>query len=163
MKSTGMVKRVLCLALVLMLASMSLMTAFASSKKSYYVSVSRLYVRSGPSSSYSTVKTLKKGTVVTRYSSKNNWYYVKYSGGSGWVYKGYLSSVKSSSGSTTTSKGYKTTTAVRVRASATTNSGIVGKLSKGKSVTVKKQKGSWAYVTYSGGSGWVSTKYLKRG
>lgn len=163
MKFVGAMKRALCLILVFMVLSMSLVTtAFASSKKSYYVNTSGLYLRTGPSSSYPATAKLKKNTVVTRYSSSNNWYYVKYSGGSGWVYKGYLSSVKNGGATVSSSATYKTTTGLRVRAAATTDSAVVDKLKKGAKVKVKKQKGSWAYVTFSGGSGWVSTKYLKR-
>ena len=159
MKCAGIMKRSLCLVLVLMLASMSLITAFASSKKSYYVNADRLYVRSSANSYSSIVATLKRGAVVTKYGHSGGWYHVKFSGGQGWVYKTYLSTVKSSATST---KTYRATTRLRVRASATTSSGVVGYLSKGAKVTIKKQSGSWAYVSYSGGSGWVSTKYLKR-
>ena len=163
MKSSGILKRFLCLTLVLVFLSMNLSTAFASSKKSYYVNTHGLYVRTGPSSSYSSTDKLKRNTVVTRYSQKNNWYYVKYDGGEGWVYKGYLSNVKSSSsGSYTSSATYKTTTGLRVRSEASTDGAVIDKLKKGTKVTIKKQKGSWVYVSYSGGSGWVATKYLKK-
>ena len=36
------------------------------------------------------------------------------------------------------------------------------KLKKGTSVRVSRQSKSWVYVTYKGGSGWVSAKYLKK-
>ena len=164
MKTARMMKRALCLTLLLIMTLMIFTPALASSKKNYYVNVKSLYVRSGPSSYHSAIDKLKKGDVVTKISSKNGWYYVKYSGGSGYVYPKYLSSVKTSGSSSSVSTGatYKTTANLYVRSKASTEGSILTKLKKGKKVTVKKTSGSWVYISYSGGSGWVAAKYLKR-
>ena len=52
---------------------------------------------------------------------------------------------------------------LRVRSEPSLSTGYVRtKLKSGTKVSVVKQKKSWVYVTYKGGSGWVSAKYLKK-
>ena len=82
MKPIRFMKRTLCLLLVL--ASFALPAALATSG-SYYVNVSTVNVRSGPSSGYSAKKKLHKGDVVTYQKAENGWWKVRYSGGSGWI------------------------------------------------------------------------------
>lgn len=162
MKTAHVMKRALSLALVLMFLTTCLVAAFASGK-SYYVNVDKLRVRSGPGSSYSTVKTLKRNAVVTKTGHSGGWWHIKYSGGSGYVYKTYLSSSKSSSSSSSSSSSkYKTTSRVHLRVNASASSGILKNLKKGAKVTLKKKKGSWAYVNYNGTLGWIATKYLTK-
>lgn len=169
-------KRMFALALVMALLASCALVAQAKGG-SYYCTANRVNLRSGPSSSYASEAKLKKGDVVTYMSQENGWYYVKYYKKStntvieGYVYRKYLSSVAS----TTTSKSsgkksgisvsstYKTTVNLRVRSEPSVDSGYVRtKLKAGTKVTVVKQKKSWVYVTYKGGSGWVSAKYLAK-
>ena len=157
MKRLGVLKRALSLTLAFLFLTMMLATAFAASK-SYYVNCDKLYVRSGPGTGYSVVKTLKRNAVVTKTGHDGGWWHVKYSGGSGYVYKTYLSTVKSSS----SGSSYKTTAQLRMRSSASISCAVIKTLKKGAKVTLKKTKGSWAYVTSGGKTGWVATKYLKR-
>ena len=154
MKQTGVMKRALCLALVLMFLTMNLVAAFASSK-TYYVNCDKLYVRSGPGTGYSIVKTLKRNDTVSKLGHKEGWWHVKYSGGTGYVYKTYLSTSKK--GGT-----YRTTTQVYMRAKANSSSAIVKTLSKGTKVTLKKTSGSWSYVSAGGKTGWIYSKYIKK-
>lgn len=153
MKILSVAKRACALFLVLILLNMT--AAFAASGI-YYVNVKSVYARSGPASSYSVNKKLKKGDVVSYKDSKNGWYYVKYSGGSGWVYRKYLSSVKNTTGK------YKATCGLNIRAKASNGSAIIGKLKKGATVTIKKQSHGYAYISYKGNTGWVAAKYLKK-
>lgn len=155
MRSVKMMRRTLGWVLVLSCLLMSFGSALASGK-SYYVNTDKLYVRSGPGTGYSKVATLKRGAAVTKYGHSGGWYKVKFSGGSGYVYKTYLSTVKSSSGS------YRTTTSVRMRSKASASSNLVKTLKKGVKVSLIRQSGSWSYVSYGSKKGWVSTKYLKR-
>ena len=159
MKFRKMMTRSLCLLLVLL--SINLPTAFAA-KGVYYVNASAVYARSGPSSGYGVKKKLHRGDVVSYKKSKNGWYYVKYSGGAGWVYRKYLSSVGSTKSSIKSSGKYKATGTLNMRSRASNSAGIIGKLKKGATVTIKKQSHGYAYVTYKGVSGWVAAKYLKR-
>ena len=110
-------------------------------------------------------------------SQSNGWYRVRYynkwtnSSEYGYVYRKYLSAIapvtKSSkstkSSSISASNSYKTTVNLRVRSEPSIEQGYVKtKLKAGTKVSVLKQKKSWAMITYKGGSGWVSAKYLKK-
>lgn len=173
MKILSAMKRVFALALVLaLLAGVgSFGTAFAANKN-YYCTANRVNLREGPSSGYASMAKLMKGDVVTYISKSNGWYYVMYYKKStntvvrGFVYRKYLSSVapsKSSGTSISSSGTYKTTVNLRVRSEPSITTGYVRtKLKRGTKVSVVKQKKSWVYVTYKGGSGWVSAKYLKK-
>ncbi len=52
---------------------------------------------------------------------------------------------------------------LNIRQSATTNSKIVGKLSKGDACVIKSKSGNWAKVTSGNVSGYVATEYLAIG
>lgn len=143
-------------------------TAALAASGSYYCNGNRVNVRSGPSSAYSSQYKLMKGDVVTYVSQSNGWYKVTYynkrknTSEKGYVYRKYLTSVSSGSSSSSGST-YKTTANLRVRSQASTQKGYVKtKLKKGTKVKVLKQKGSWVYISYSKGNGWVSAKYLKK-
>lgn len=53
-----------------------------------------------------------------------------------------------------------TATILNVRASTTTHSKIVGKITRNTAVTLYQKKGSWGKVKANGKIGWVSTAYL---
>lgn len=176
MKLVKAIKRGFVLALVMALLTGALPIFAYAASGSYYCTGDRVNLRVGPSSSYGSIAKLRKGDVVTFITHANNWYKVKYYRKStntvveGWVYKKYLKAVtgsSKSSGSKSTSaltgSTYKTTANLRVRSEASIDTGYVKtKLRKGTKVTVIKQHKSWVYVTYKGGSGWVSAKYLKK-
>lgn len=67
------------------------------------VTGSSLKVRKGPSTKYSVIKKLSKGTKVTLVSSSNGWSKVKVGGTTGYVSSSYLSSKKQSTASSSTS------------------------------------------------------------
>lgn len=163
MKFAHIMKRALCLALIL--CCLTLTTAFAA-KGSYYVSADKVYVRSGPSSGYSVKTKLNRGKVVNYLKSQNGWYKVRYAEGkTGWIYRKYLSTVKpssSSSKSISTGARYRTTGQMNMRSKASLSGSVIGKVKKGATVTVKKQSHGWAYVTYNGRSGWIAANYLKK-
>ena len=159
------------IALALMVSLLAGFTFVAQASTNYYCTANRVNLREGPSSSYSSLAKLMKGDVVTYMKKDNGWYYVKYYKKStdtvieGYVYRKYLSPVSPSknSKSTSISNTYRTTVNLRVRSEPSIEDGYVKKkLKAGTKVTVIKQKKSWVYVTYKGGAGWVSAKYLKK-
>ncbi len=169
------IKRWVVLALVVALLAGLPLAAQAAGN--YYCNANRVNLREGPSSSYKSLAKLSKGAVVTYVSQSNGWYKVKYYKKStdkvvtGYVYRKYLSSVsnstssgnKKSKSSISVSNHYKTTVNLRVRSQPSVEKGYVRtKLKAGTKVAVMKQKGSWVFITYKGGSGWVSAKYLKK-
>lgn len=64
----------------------------AAGGAAYLVSTD-VFVRSGPSKSYGKVGSVRGGTRVTVTGEDGGWLKVSFSGGSGWVYKRYLSPV----------------------------------------------------------------------
>lgn len=173
MKFLSAVKRVFALALIVaLLAGVSAVGVAFAEKGNYYCTANRVNIRVGPSSGTESLGKLMKGDVVTYISKSNGWYYVMFYKKNtntvikGYVYRKYLSSVapsRSSGTSLSTSGTYKTTVNLRVRSEPSITTGYVRtKLKAGTKVSVVKQKKSWVYVTYKGGSGWVSAKYLKK-
>ena len=160
MKLATVFRRILCLALVAVLLSLTAAPAFAAGKSSpegsYVVTASRLNVH-GSAGYGNVIARLKKGTVVTYSNTRKGWWYVRYSNGSGYVDSKYLAPV-----STGTSARYAPTVNLRVRAKASIDGFVIGKIRKGLKVKVLRQSGSWAYIDYKGNRGWVSAKYLKR-
>ena len=172
MNFAKVLKRWIGLALVVaLLASLPLV---AQATSNYYCTANRVNLREGPSSSYKSLAKLNKGAVVTYLSKSNGWYKVKYYKKSsnkvvtGYVYRKYLSAITPSvktgkKSSISVSNVYKTTVNLRVRSKPSVEKGYVRtKLKAGTKVAVIKQSRSWVYVTYKGGSGWVSAKYLKK-
>lgn len=175
MKFAKAMKRLAVLALVV--ALLIGMPVAAQAGKNYYCTGDRVNLRTGPSSGYASLAKLKKGAVVTYLSQDNGWYRVKYYKKStdtviiGYVYRKYLSTVSPSSktgnkvskSSISVSNVYKTTVNLRVRSEPSIETGYIRtKLKAGTKVSIVKQKRSWVFVTYKGGSGWVSAKYLKK-
>ena len=140
------------------------------------INASNVRVRSNSSTSSSIVKTLSKGTVVTRLQKKvayKNGYYwdkIKLSNGEvGYVATNYLSNITSNSsgGTSTTITAKVNVSSVNVRKSASTSSTKIAKLSRGAKVTILQRKASykngyyWDKVKLSNGKiGYIASKYL---
>ena len=164
MKGSGMMKRLLCVALIVMLLTLSAAPALAKAKGAYVVTTSdyknRLRVRSTPGGSVK--KYLRLGSVVQYKSSKSGWWKVQYRKNSstlatGYVDRHYLTSVASLS-----SAKYKSVDNLYVRYKPKRNSAKYSqKLTPNKKVTIVKQSGTWVCVNYKGNTGWVPAVYLK--
>lgn len=161
MKHGGMMKRILCMALLAVLLTMTAAPALASGKKpsgAYVVTTvekkDRLYVRSSPGGSVKAK--LTRGSVVVYSSTKNGWWKVKYRSGSGYVDKRYLTSVLS-----LPSAKYKPVDNLYVHSKPNGKGSVIGKLKTKAKVYIVKQKGEWVCISYKGHTGWVSAKYLK--
>lgn len=119
-----------------------------------------LNVRSGPSSNYSKLGTLAKGTkveVVERYS--NGWYKIKYKGSYGYVSGAYVS-LDGSKGEVIATG--KTTAGLNVRSGAGTGYKKIGHLNKGSKVEiVTKLSNGWYKIKYNSSYGYVSGDYVK--
>lgn len=75
-------------------------------------------VRSGASTKYRKVGSVKRGKTVSILATKNGWYKIKYNSTKGWVNKKYVS--KKTSSSSSTIKGYTVKKSLKVRAVAYT-------------------------------------------
>ncbi len=113
--------------------------------------------------------TIPVNTTVTVTEIQGDWGKTTYNGKSGWLSLNYstyqpgavkdppiLPSAPSTptvpSPSTNNYKVYETT---RLRASATTNSAIIGSVPAGTIVEVKEKSSNWGKITYNGVTGWM--------
>ena len=71
-------------------------TSTSTTKTKYVATSAGLNLRKGPSTTYSTIQKLSKGSKVTVISSSNGWSKVKYKNVTGYVSSSYLSSKKTS-------------------------------------------------------------------
>ena len=129
-----------------------------SSTTTKYVNATSLNVRSGPSTSYSVIGKLSKGTKIEVISTSNGWSKIKYDGQTGYVSSKYLSSSAPESNTTTTK--YVNATSLNVRSGPSTSYSIIGKLSSGEKVEVISTSNGWSKIKYDGQTGYVSSKYL---
>ena len=166
MKKAVWFKRILGMALVIVLLTMSAMPALAVGQSStlakrgdwYYVIASRLNVRKGPGIGYGVVTKLPRGTKVMYYSMSKGWWKIYYAyGKSGYVDKQYLTPVR-----VPTTGYYRTTARLNVRSYPNLKYKVIGVLSKGVKVQLLMLNGDWAKIYYTGHIGWVAVKYLKR-
>ena len=125
----------------------------AVSTSTMQTTAAKSYVRIAADNDTKAVVKLAKGTKVTVVDRTSTWAAVKVSGKEGWVLLNKLGAV---AGTTMT-----TTTALNLRASASTSAKVVDVLAKGTKVTVTASKGAWRNVTVGGQTGWVHSDYLK--
>ncbi|TCI20753.1 hypothetical protein EVJ34_12945 [Exiguobacterium sp. SL-9] len=128
------------------------------------MNTSILNVRSSTSTASPIVGKLTKGSVVTVYSTSNNWAQIDFNGQKRYVSASYLS-LKSASNQETAqpSKEYIAQENVNVRVSRTTSSSVITTIPKGSTVTYLASygaTGSWLKVSYKGKTGYVAARYF---
>ena len=141
---------------------------------------SYLNVRSGPSTSYSMIDSIKGGKTVKVNYETNGWYNISYDGKIGYVSKSYITLSTGSSnsgsdnnsnsgsnggnniGSTMTGTVYNVSSTLNVRNGAGTNNSIIDTLRVNEKVTINYETNGWYNITYgSGKKGFVSKDYIK--
>ena len=143
-------------------------TSTPSTTSTMYVTASDgLNVRKGPSTSYSIITNLAKGTEVTVHSTSNGWSKITVNGIEGYVSHAYLTSTKPSTSNGSTSTPSTTTTmyvtsssGLNVRKGPSTSYSKVTTLSKGTAVTVHSTSNGWSKISVNGIEGYVSSQYL---
>lgn len=123
------------------------------------VSINSLNMRSGAGTSYRSIATLNKGTMLDIVSQGNGWTKVKYEGRLGYVSSEYLQDIKPEA----TIQGLKevTTSSLNVRSGANTSYSVIGKLKKGEKIKVISESNEWAKIEYNGKIAYTSSRYLK--
>ncbi|MDK2563300.1 SH3 domain-containing protein [Romboutsia sedimentorum] len=123
------------------------------------VSINSLNMRSGAGTSYRSIATLNKGTVLDVVSQGSGWTKVKYEGRLGYVSSEYLQDIKPEA----TTQGLKevTTSSLNVRSGANTSYSVVGKLKNGEKIKVISESNEWAKIEYKGKIAYTSSRYLK--
>lgn len=134
------------------------------------VNTDSLNVRSGPSTSYSVLGKLKKGTKVYVISEASGWSKINYNGKDAYVSSRYLSSISQNNNNTSkpsTPESVKetkevNTASLNVRSGPGTNYSKLGNLKKGEKVGVLSESNGWSKINYNGRESYVSSQYLSK-
>ena len=122
-----------------------------------YVNATTLNVRSGPSTTYSIIDTLKQNAKVEVISIENNWAKIKHNNEIGYVSAEYLSDKKVEE---VTQTKYVNATTLNVRSGASTTYSIIDTLKQNDEVKVISIEDGWAKIKYNDEYAYVSNKYL---
>ena len=115
-------------------------------------------VRTGPSTSYTSIMKLNKGDKVEYISSSGNWSKITYNGKTGYIYSTYIKSI--SNDSTSTDVRQITGSSVNFRKGPGTNYSVIRSFSKGTQVNFISKENDWVKVNYNGTVGYVFGKYV---
>lgn len=148
--------------LLLIISSFTLHSNEVSAATTKYkvVNTNSLNVRTGPSTNYKVIKSLKKNTVVTYVSKKGKWYKVKTGSTTGYVASAYLKKVATPNPNI--GKYYSITAAkLNVRKTSSASSTKLAVTKFGKQFLIKGQASNgWYKIEYTKGKyGYVSNKY----
>lgn len=158
-------------------------TSESSSSKTVYKTTTKTNLRKKASVNSDIIKTLSKGTKVTKISTKGKWLKVSYKGKTGYIRKMYLKKVSSSSSSSdkssssSSSDKSKSTSAssgptegkklvlkdtVNVRKKPSTSVKRINLAYKGdKILVIKNRDDGWTKIQYHHKKGYVKTEFLK--
>ena len=128
----------------------------------------RVNVRSGPSSSYSSVGHLATGTQVNVLLKGNGWYMISANGIEGFMSTQYLSgtgeTIGTNTGSTSSQTAYvnnpKATQVLNLRESPSQNARSIGQYRNGTRVKVVSRGATWCEVYVGTKHGYMMTRYL---
>jgi SH3-like domain-containing protein len=155
----------------------------STSSKTIYKTTTKTNLRKKASINSDIIKTLSKGTKVTKISTKGKWLKVSYKGKTGYIRKMYLKKVSSSSSSSdkssssSSSDKSKSTSAssgptegkklvlkdtVNVRKKPSTSAKRINLAYKGdKILVIKNRDDGWTKIQYHHKKGYVKTEFLK--
>ena len=122
-----------------------------------YVNATTLNVRSGPSTTYSIIDTLKQNAKVEVISIENNWAKIKHNNEIGYVSAEYLSDKKVEE---VTQTKYVNATTLNVRSGPSTTYSIIDTLKQNDEVKVISIEDGWAKIKHNDEIGYVSAEYL---
>lgn len=134
--------------------------AHAATSKTKYVTASILNVRSGPSTNYKVITTVKKNQAVKVTQTKGYWDKVTVGSKTGWASNKYLIIKKTTTAVTASKTKYITADVLNVRSGPSTKYKVVTTGKRNQAVKVTQTKGSWDKVIIGSKTGWVSGKYL---
>ncbi|MDY3002249.1 MAG: SH3 domain-containing protein [Romboutsia timonensis] len=132
------------------------------------VTASSLNVRSGPSTSYTVVTTVKKNDKVNILQSSNGWYKIETSSGKqGWVSSSYVSASNSNTNNSTNNNTQSNiaivnTDGLNFRNGAGTSYSIIKVLNKGEKVEVISESNGWSKVKHDSRLGYVASQYIDK-
>lgn len=145
----------------------------------YTVNVSSLRVRTGPSTSHTTVASVTKGQVVQVVGEVQDWFKINYAGQTAYVSKDYVTKGGSNDNVTqgnnqdnkqeqnnnvTVQTGgtyVVNATSLRVRTGPAAYHSVIGGVLNGTTLNVVGSENGWFKVNYQGKTGFVSSEFVK--
>ncbi|MBJ8076678.1 SH3 domain-containing protein [Bacillus cereus group sp. N12] len=139
----------------------------------YTVNVSSLRVRTGPSTSHTTIASITKGQVVQVVGEVQDWFKINYAGQAAYISKDYVTKGGSNeNGSQGNNQNNNVTvqtggtyvvnaTSLRVRTGPAAYHSVIGGVLNGTTLNVVGSDGSWFKVNYQGKTGFVSSEFVK--
>ena len=142
----------------------------------YTVNVSSLRVRTGPSTSHTTVGSVTKGQVVQVVGEVQDWFKINYAGQTAYVSKDYVTKGGSNenvtegnkqeqnnnNGTIQTGGSYVVNaTSLRVRTGPAAYHSVIGGVLNGTTLNVVGSENGWFKVNYQGKTGFVSSEFVK--
>ncbi|MGL5328389.1 MAG: SH3 domain-containing protein [Peptostreptococcaceae bacterium] len=141
-------------------------------KETKIVNTSSLNVRSGPSTSYSKIGTLSKGSKVEVISESKGWSKIIYKSKEAYVSSEYLSKTSTGNGNNNGNETVKpetpketkivNTSSLNVRSGPSTSYSKIGTLSKGSKVEVISESKGWSKILFNKKEAYVSSEYLSK-
>ncbi|MCH1627663.1 SH3 domain-containing protein [Ferdinandcohnia quinoae] len=132
--------------------------------KSVKSTVDGLRLRTGPGTSFQIMGSLNKGQVAQYIDKNESWTKVKYNNQIGWVSSPFLTTIQGSNNKpdvTNKQKSGKVNTSVlNVRSTPNLQGSIIGKLTKGSTVSIKNERENWLEITFNKGNAWVHRDYI---
>src|SRR5699024_871919 len=127
------------------------------------VNTNGLNVRKGPSTSYSSIGKLNKGSNVEVISESAGWSKINYNNTTAYVATMYLD--KKTTNTEDSTEQYKeikvvNTNGLNVRKGPSTSYSSIGKLNKGSNVEVISESAGWSKINYNNTTAYVATMYL---
>ncbi|CAH2717213.1 hypothetical protein BACCIP111895_04403 [Neobacillus rhizosphaerae] len=127
----------------------------------------QLRVRSGPGTSFRIVGFLNKGQDVMVVEQNENWYKISSTFGDGWVARDFLElktgkqkNKPTGPSTNTASTGVVNGDTLNLRKEPSTTGAVIGKLTRGTTVTIYSKQNNWLEVGFSNLKGWVSAKFI---
>ncbi|PEQ05805.1 C40 family peptidase [Bacillus toyonensis] len=139
----------------------------------YTVNVSSLRVRTGPSTSHTTIASITKGQVVQVVGEVQDWFKINYAGQAAYISKDYVTKGGSNeNGSQGNNQNNNVTvqtggtyvvnaTSLHVRTGPAAYHSVIGGVLNGTTLNVVGSEGSWFKVNYQGKTGFVSSEFVK--
>ncbi|PEC20843.1 SH3 domain-containing protein [Bacillus cereus] len=141
----------------------------------YTVNVSSLRVRTGPSTSHTTIGSVKKGQVVQVVGEVQDWFKINYAGQTAYLSKDYVTKGGSNENATqgnnqeqnnnvTVQTGgtyVVNATSLRVRTGPAAYHSVIGGVLNGTTLNVVGSENGWFKVNYQGKTGYVSSEFVK--
>lgn len=138
-----------------------------------FVTTADLNVRQGAGIGYALTTVIPNGTTVNATKQNGTWYFVTYNGKSGYVSAGYLKQTTTApsapvtpnagdAGAGNTAVDYVVNTpSLNVRASATTNSAVIGSVTAGQTLRVIQTSNGWHQIYIGNTTGFVAASFVK--